>query len=767
MSDCPSCGEDLDDYSSIQCSDCAEDGCGACFCSDCDRCDDCCLCKCSVCGDKDWQMTDTNEGNVCRGCYAYCFKCSSRQHPKGMAAHEICNSCAENMARCEACGDYLDEYDTVSCVECRVPYCNWCSDEPENMTRTEDDEPICRDCAPVKSAETFEADPEYHRLNYHGDLPYDVMKQAYNEARNRKPIYIDGRGKSDSFKKDWEYLELDDDTIDHGFVTVFYQHPSDSQIIYYLEFNFDVSDVIPHDEGLWTYNNFDWDPVNPKGYADYTVDGKRTLSTHKLTGMRAETFEADKEYLSRKEDVAGLDDYERYQLYDDGRMTCDECGADDKTVGFVEEGYKLCGRCDREWMAKQGYEAETFGADYIVDKYKHGIEVREFPKSSSVYQKGMLVKQYRGDGHRIRARSKAQQLEHNYKPKSFFSESNGKVNLTIKEMELLRAIDNNHKGNHWGVDEDEMQAFIYHDEWNMTVYRGVMSSLAKKGIIEIGEPEKGGRQVVSNWVVVNPKYTVGQDFDMEIDWNIFECKELMKEFGVEPEQIFQILDRVNPQAFSQQMGAETFGAESGQMCEVCFGNDDMPYDSDHFTECRRCGKSVCIDCEGEMEHHPEWSKVCAECSNVLDNVHDYGAETFNAEEEMCQMCGEKADGMIDEKFAICHDCDTSFGSFERSKGFKKFGAEIKYDGAKRYLRGLSGRFEGANNEGFFPAEEEDFEDMVVDEISEHTELEAETFESQNSNMKLALGLTGLGIGLALWKGKELLSLWDRIKEKME
>jgi len=120
----------------------------------------------------------------------------------------------------------------------------------------------------------------------------------------------------------------------------------------------------------------------------------------------------------------------------------------------------------------------------------------------------------------------------------------------------------------------------------------------------------------------------------------------------------------NPESW----GAETFGAESGQMCEVCFGNDDMPYDSDHFTECRRCGKSVCIDCEGEMEHHPEWSKVCAECSNVLDNVHDYGAETF---------------------------------------------------------------------------------------------------ESQNSNMKLALGLTGLGIGLALWKGKELLSLWDRIKEKME
>jgi len=70
---------------------------------------------------------------------------------------------------------------------------------------------------------------------------------------------------------------------------------------------------------------------------------------------------------------------------------------------------------------------QSFGADYIVDKYKHGIEVREFPKSSSVYQKGRLVKQYRGDGHRIRATAKAQQLEWDYVPKSFFSESKSNI----------------------------------------------------------------------------------------------------------------------------------------------------------------------------------------------------------------------------------------------------------------------------------------------------------------------------------------------------
>jgi len=294
--------------------------------------------------------------------------------------------------------------------------------------------------------------------------------------------------------------------------------------------------------------NFDW--TANENYDDVIGDE-----------WNAETFESDKEYLSRKEDVAGLDDYERYQLYDDGRMTCDECGADDKTVGFVEEGYKLCGRCDREWMAKQGYEAETttFNATaYSMIEYQDDNCLKEIADS--------------------------------LRPK---------YNLEWNEGDLS-----------WDWDSKTGDVILY-------IYDGDNKKLD------------------------------------EITYDRKALAKALKEQGYK-----------NPESW----GAETFGAESGQMCEVCFGNDDMPYDSDHFTECRRCGKSVCIDCEGEMEHHPEWSKVCAECSNVLDNVHDYGAETF---------------------------------------------------------------------------------------------------ESQNSNMKLALGLTGLGIGLALWKGKELLSLWDRIKEKME
>lgn len=76
--------------------------------------------------------------------------------------------------------------------------------------------------------------------------------------------------------------------------------------------------------------------------------------------------ETDKEYLREKERVAGLDKEERYELYDENKLECDECGAVNKTVGYVEEGYKLCQPCDREMMAKQGYDAEMASLSEIV-----------------------------------------------------------------------------------------------------------------------------------------------------------------------------------------------------------------------------------------------------------------------------------------------------------------------------------------------------------------------------------------------------------------
>ena len=53
-------------------------------------------------------------------------------------------------------------------------------------------------------------------------------------------------------------------------------------------------------------------------------------------------------------------------------------------------------------------------------------------------------------------------------------------------------------------------------------------------------------------------------------------------------------------------------------------------------------------------------------------------------------------------------------------------AEIEYDGAKSYARSLDSKFDGANDEGYFPVDEDEFSEMVVDEIGEHTTLDAES-----------------------------------------
>ena len=80
--------------------------------------------------------------------------------------------------------------------------------------------------------------------------------------------------------------------------------------------------------------------------------------------------------------------------------------------------------------------------------------------------------------------------------------------------------------------------------------------------------------------------------------------------------------------------AESFAAvpisgtgSPGQMCGVCDESDDLPYDSDHFKECRRCGKSVCLECWGEMESDEHYYEICGECWIVLDNVARYDAES--------------------------------------------------------------------------------------------------------------------------------------------
>jgi len=65
----------------------------------------------------------------------------------------------------------------------------------------------------------------------------------------------------------------------------------------------------------------------------------------------------------------------------------------------------------------------------------------------------------------------------------------------------------------------------------------------------------------------------------------------------------------------------------GQMCEVCNESDDLPYDSDYFKNCRRCGKTVCHECwDTDIESDDDYHEVCMDCWTVLDNVARYDAE---------------------------------------------------------------------------------------------------------------------------------------------
>lgn len=177
--------------------------------------------------------------------------------------------------------------DEITCQECKTSFRKMTDEEKEKVRGYGE-----------YGAETFEADPEYDGMNYHGDLPYDMMKDAYAQARKERlnPVIRDGKRVSPSERMNWEYIEMDDETIDSGYITAYFEDPNDSRTEHYLIFDFDVSDVTPHEYGFWNYDNFNFDPVNPKGYANYIIghgeDEGLILSSHRFTGMSAETFEA-------------------------------------------------------------------------------------------------------------------------------------------------------------------------------------------------------------------------------------------------------------------------------------------------------------------------------------------------------------------------------------------------------------------------------------------------------------------------------------------
>ena len=82
-----------------------------------------------------------------------------------------------------------------------------------------------------------------------------------------------------------------------------------------------------------------------------------------------------------------------------------------------------------------------------------------------------------------------------------------------------------------------------------------------------------------------------------------------------------------------------------------------------------------------------------------------------------------------------------------------YDAEIEYDGAKSYARSLDSKFDGANDEGYFPVDEDDFSEMVVDEIGEHTTLDAESFDADSLKGRWEEGTTRIVHGVSVTKSR--------------
>ena len=445
--------------------------------------------------------------------------------------------------------------------------------------------------------------------------------------------------------------------------------------------DFEIYDVAEDDDG-------DFITANVDAYTNY--------GEGRFYGFDAETASND-EYLREKEKVAGLDKEERYELYDSDKLDCDECGAVNETVGYVEEGYKLCEPCDREMMAKQGYEAETFDAERIskpkedilkekcglcgdtlilVDnglglKYKtclgeycgYILPMNAETESNCPVCKGEVY----GDMSMIGEETVADicgDCDIYIMPQGIsciecgFGDPYGSATSCESCEPIAEKMKMVNKNAETVGNQEELKCDVC--ETNEKLFE--LTDTAYWSVL-CGQCIKDGEE--SHWLIkthipetfpagskgrTTPKTEVGYRFS---DAETVGSPSPSSPLEEVPATVPSPAEPTN----------ESFNAESGQMCEVCFGNDDLPYDFDHFTECRRCGKSVCLDCWGEMQSHPDWFKVCGECSDVLDNVHDYGAES--------------------------------------------------------------------------------------------------------KNTKMVLGVTALGIGLAFWKGKDLLSLWDRIKEKME
>ncbi len=96
-----------------------------------------------------------------------------------------------------------------------------------------------------------------------------------------------------------------------------------------------------------------------------------------------------------------------------------------------------------------------------------------------------------------------------------------KMKITKLEKQIIEALEFSDFSNEH---EAGLYGYIHHNEWNMNVFRGVMSSLSKKGLVSWSEAEyiNDHPDLGCNWGCINTEYTIIENDFARMNWDIAE-----------------------------------------------------------------------------------------------------------------------------------------------------------------------------------------------------------------------------------------------------
>ena len=95
------------------------------------------------------------------------------------------------------------------------------------------------------------------------------------------------------------------------------------------------------------------------------------------------------------------------------------------------------------------------------------------------------------------------------------------MKITKLEKQIIEALEFSDFANE---NEAGLYGYIHHNEWNMNVFRGVMASLSKKGLVSWSQAEyvNDHPDLGCNWGCINADYTIIEDDFARMNWDLVE-----------------------------------------------------------------------------------------------------------------------------------------------------------------------------------------------------------------------------------------------------